>query len=81
MEGTEIKYNTNDLSVHHIVPIREDYEKRADLSNALTLCRLHHDMCEDGRIGRDIQSKLVEWSTEGFIDLKERLDEWKLNNS
>lgn len=79
MEGTETKYNTEELSVHHIIPLREDFNKRADLSNALTVCRAHHDMCEDGRISRDVQLKLVEWSTKGFIDLKERLEEWMMN--
>lgn len=79
MEGTERKYNTEELSVHHIIPLREDFNKRADLSNALTVCRAHHDMCEDGRISRDVQLKLVEWSTKGFIDLKERLEEWMMD--
>lgn len=50
--NTEIKYNTKDLSVHHNIPINEDYNKRLDNDNLLTLCSYHHEMCEKGKIPR-----------------------------
>lgn len=47
---TEKRYNTEDLSVHHIVGLRQDYDKRLDDDNLITLCRRHHEMADDGRI-------------------------------
>lgn len=52
------KYNTNyrytykELEVHHIIPIEEDYNKRLDSNNLITLCRYHHEMAEKGEISR-----------------------------
>lgn len=45
-------FNYDTLSVHHIVPINEDYDKRLDNDNLLTVCRMHHEMCEAGMISR-----------------------------
>ncbi len=39
-------YNYNELEVHHIVPINEDYNLRLDDMNLITLCRYHHEMAE-----------------------------------
>lgn len=47
---TKTIYNTSNLSVHHIIPIRKDYEKRLDDDNLITLCRHHHDLAEVGKI-------------------------------
>ena len=46
------KYNTKDLEVHHNIPINEDYNKRLDNDNLLTVCDYHHKMCENGKISR-----------------------------
>lgn len=51
--NTVTKYNTEDLSVHHNIPINEDYNKRLDNNNLLTVCSYHHEMCEDGEIPRE----------------------------
>lgn len=51
--NTVIKYNTKDLSVHHNIPINEDYDKRLDNDNLLTVCDYHHKMCESGKIPRE----------------------------
>lgn len=75
LEGTERLYNTEDLSVHHITPLREDYSKRGNLDNMLTVCRYHHERCESGEISRELQRRLVEWSSEGLLNLKEKLIE------
>lgn len=40
------------LSVHHIVPLTEDFERRLDEGNLITLCRLHHEQAERGAISR-----------------------------
>lgn len=40
------------LSVHHIVPLVEDYERRLDESNLITLCRFCHAKAESGVIPR-----------------------------
>lgn len=71
---TRAKYNTESLEVHHIAPLRENYEERGSLDNLITVCREHHNKCESGEISREIQRRLVEWSDRGYIDLKERLE-------
>ena len=53
------KITTEGLSVHHIVPMEEDYSLRLEDSNLLTVCDFHHERCEDGTISRKEQKKLV----------------------
>lgn len=48
------------LQVHHIVPLAEDYELRADEGNLVTLCPVHHKMAEDGQISREELRRLAE---------------------
>ena len=67
LEGTEVKYNTNDLSVHHIVPINKDPSLRAEGSNLITVCSLHHEMCECGLISKSKQRELVSKSIQGLL--------------
>ena len=62
LPGTVDQYNTRDLSVHHIVPIEEDYGKRLDEDNLITTCGVHHEMCESGEITRDQQRALARGS-------------------
>ncbi|MCI8699725.1 MAG: hypothetical protein HFJ47_00080 [Clostridia bacterium] len=50
--NTVTKYNTEDLEVHHNISINEDYNKRLDNNNLLTVCHYHHEMCESGEISR-----------------------------
>ncbi len=64
--GTTRQLNTYDLSVHHIVPIEEDYQLRLSNENLITLCAVHHEMCEAGEITRDNQRQLVRESIEKF---------------
>lgn len=45
------------LSVHHIVPLAEDFEKRLEPDNLITLCRYHHEQAERGMI---LRKKLLE---------------------
>lgn len=44
--------NNKDLSVHHITPIVNGYDKRLDNDNLITLCRYHHEQAERGTIKR-----------------------------
>lgn len=54
------KYNTKDLSVHHNTPINEDYNKRLDDDNLLTVCDYHHKMCDRGEITREEVQKIID---------------------
>ncbi len=58
--GTVNQFNYSGLSVHHIVPLNEDYERRMDDSNLITLCEIHHTMAEDGRIPRNVLLRISE---------------------
>ncbi len=60
LPGTERVIETEGLSVHHIIPIEEDYDQRLDESNLITVCTRHHEMCEAQKITRDMQRKLVQ---------------------
>ncbi|MFB0919752.1 MAG: HNH endonuclease [Oscillospiraceae bacterium] len=42
----------NGISVHHIEPLEENYEKRLDNDNLITLCAGHHEQAERGDIPR-----------------------------
>ena len=52
MKGTVQQYTHEQLSVHHIVPISEDYDKRLDDDNLITLCSVHHELAEAGELLR-----------------------------
>lgn len=59
------KYNYNDLEVHHIVPIKEDYELRLEDSNLITVCEYHHELAEQGVIPREELLAIVKEQEEG----------------
>ena len=62
----------NNLSVHHNIPIGEDYNKRLDNNNLLTVCSVHHEMCESGEISKEIVQKIIdEQEKEDWIELLE----------
>lgn len=52
-------YNYDNLEVHHIVPLEEDYDKRLDEGNLITLCVIHHKAADRGEIDREYLHKLV----------------------
>ena len=37
---------TDGLSIHHIIPLAADFDKRFDDDNLITLCRYHHEQAE-----------------------------------
>lgn len=49
---TTNQYNGSNLEVHHIVPLVEDFDKRLDDDNLITLCRHHHELAESNQIDR-----------------------------
>lgn len=57
--GTVKRINTSNLSVHHITPIEEDYSLRLSDDNLITVCDIHHELCEGGEITRDQQRSLA----------------------
>lgn len=48
------------LSVHHIIPLSEDFDRRLDPDNLITLCRHHHEQAEHGIIPRKKLLELAE---------------------
>lgn len=59
LEGTIVKYNSQGLSVHHIVPISSDFDRRFDNDNLITLCRYHHEQAEKGSINANVLKGLI----------------------
>ena len=58
--NTITKYNTEELSVHHNIPISVEYNKRLDNSNLLTVCDYHHNMCDRGEISRNEVQRIID---------------------
>ena len=48
--GTRRKYNYEGLQVHHAIAVNESEDLRLDDSNLITLCSMHHAMCDKGEI-------------------------------
>lgn len=51
--GAQNQYVFNDLEVHHIIPLAEDYECRLDDDKLITICEPHHEKAERGEIPRE----------------------------
>lgn len=51
--------NYKGVEVHHITPINEDYDKRLDNKNLISLCSFHHHMADNGEIPREVLYDLV----------------------
>ena len=51
--------------MHHIVPLEEDFERRLDDTNLLTLCERHHKAADRGEIDRDTLFALAKASPRG----------------
>lgn len=54
------QYNTERIEVHHIVSLADDYDKRIDDSNLITICEHHHEMAERGAISKNELFRIVE---------------------
>lgn len=54
------QYNYSGLSVHHAVPINDDWDKRLDDDNLITVCGMHHKMCESGEIPYEDVRRIID---------------------
>lgn len=60
-------YETDNLQVHHVIPLEKDYNKRLDNDNLITLCEKHHEMAEAGEIPIEVIKGIVlEQENEGI---------------
>lgn len=46
-------------SVHHIVPLADDFERRLDNDDLISLCAYHHELAERGELPADELLKAV----------------------
>ena len=51
--------NCGYLEVHHIVSLHDDFSRRLDGSNLISLCREHHEQAEKGQLTAAYLHKLV----------------------
>ncbi|MDE5584690.1 MAG: HNH endonuclease [Ruminococcus sp.] len=47
------------LSVHHIIPLKDNFNLRLDEDNLITLCTVHHELAEKSEIPADTLKKLI----------------------
>lgn len=47
------KYTYDNIEVHHAITLEEDFERRLDNDNLLTMCERHHEMAERFIIPRE----------------------------
>lgn len=57
--GSTKRITTVGLSVHHITPLAVNFDLRLDDNNLITLCKLHHDLAENGVIPAEKLKALV----------------------
>lgn len=55
----EKKYIFNDLEVHHITPLIENFQLKLENSNLITLCHNCHFMAENNEINSSLLSKIA----------------------
>lgn len=56
--GKPVEYNPN-VSVHHIEPLAEAWEKHLEDGNLICLCSHHHELAENGEIDKELLKKLA----------------------
>ena len=57
--NTKRKYNSEGLQVHHAMPINLSKDLKLDESNLITLCSMHHSMCDKGKIPYEEVKKII----------------------
>lgn len=60
------KVTADTVEVHHIVPIKADYDMRLDADNLISLCREHHEAAEAGVISRDLLLSMAREQEEAY---------------
>ena len=53
------QFNFTEVEVHHIEKLNENFDKRLDNDNLITLCRYHHKMADDGNIPKKVLYGLI----------------------
>ena len=53
------QFTYDGLSVHHNEPLNENFDKRLDNLNLLTVCEYHHRLCDNGTIGQEEVRKII----------------------
>lgn len=43
-------YMPHEIEVHHITPLYQDYSRRLDMRNLISLCAGHHRQADEGKI-------------------------------
>ena len=56
---TTYLYNYSKIEVHHIISLEQDYSKRLEDDNLITLCSYHHHLAEIGKIPVNILQMLT----------------------
>lgn len=64
-----VRYTFEDIEVHHIVPIHENWDKRLDDVNLISLCSAHHKQAEIGQILRDKLLRIAIENTKNYEDI------------
>lgn len=54
------KINNKNLQVHHIVSLEEDYSKRLDNNNLITVCPTCHELAENGHYSKLFLLNLIQ---------------------
>lgn len=63
------KYEYNDISVHHAIPMEQDFDKRLDNDNLITLCWRHHEMAEAGEITYEVIKEIIDEQEEAVKEI------------
>ena len=50
---------TENLSVHHITSLLDDFFLRLDSTNLITLCSFHHEQAEKGEISKEELRQMI----------------------
>jgi len=54
------QYTYNDVSVHHAIALTDDFNRRLDNDNLITICGYHHEMAEAGKIPYKEIQKIID---------------------
>lgn len=52
-------YAKSNVSVHHIIALQQNFDKKLDNDNLITLCAYHHKQADDGKISVQTLQKIV----------------------
>lgn len=59
----------HEISVHHAIPLEQDFDKRLDNDNLLTLCLRHHEMAESGEIPYEVIKEIIDEQEEAAEEI------------